>query len=108
MLKDMIEESDKLIKPKAWKKERDSLIEKHMTNMQQVLEKSLILKYDDAPFKALFNAQYSKDISKKVHSVYVNQAEKGIHGTVFTKGCDTIALKNCYIRITVGDFAYEI
>ena len=35
--------------------------------------------YDDdfAPFKALFNAQYSKDISKKVHSAYVNQAEKG-------------------------------
>ena len=35
--------------------------------------------YDDdyAPFKALFNAQYSKDISKKIHSAYLNQAEKG-------------------------------
>lgn len=35
--------------------------------------------YDDdyAPFKALFNAQYSKDISKKVHTAYVNQAQKG-------------------------------
>ncbi len=35
--------------------------------------------YDDeiAPFKALFNAQYSKDISKKVHSAYMNQAQKG-------------------------------
>ena len=28
VLKDMIEESDKLIKPKAWQKERDTLIEK--------------------------------------------------------------------------------
>ena len=28
MLKDMIEEADKLIKPKAWQKERDTLAEK--------------------------------------------------------------------------------
>ena len=35
--------------------------------------------YDDeyAPFKAVINAQYSRDISKKVHSSYLNQAEKG-------------------------------
>ena len=35
--------------------------------------------YDDeyAPFKAVINSQYSKDISKKVHYTYVNQAEKG-------------------------------
>lgn len=35
--------------------------------------------YEDeyAPFKAVINSQYSKDISKKVHSSYLNQAEKG-------------------------------
>ena len=35
--------------------------------------------YEDeyAPFKAVINSQYSKDISKKVHSSYMNQAEKG-------------------------------
>ena len=35
--------------------------------------------YDDeyAPFKALFNAHYSKDISKKVHTAYLTQAQKG-------------------------------
>ena len=35
--------------------------------------------YDDdyAPFKAIINEQYSKDIAKKVHSSYVNQAQKG-------------------------------
>ena len=35
--------------------------------------------YDDdyAPFKAIINEQYSKDISKKVHSAYLSQAEKG-------------------------------
>lgn len=41
--------------------------------------------YDDdfAPFKAIFNEHYSRDISKKVHSSYKNQAEKGVYtGTV--------------------------
>lgn len=35
--------------------------------------------YDDdyAPFKAIFNEHYSKDIAKKVHSAYLSQAEKG-------------------------------
>ena len=35
--------------------------------------------YEDeyAPFKAIINEQYSRDISKKVHSAYANQAEKG-------------------------------
>ena len=35
--------------------------------------------YDDdyAPFKAIINEQYSKDIAKKVHSSYLNQAQKG-------------------------------
>lgn len=35
--------------------------------------------YDDeyAPFKAVINEQYSKDISKKVHSSYASQAAKG-------------------------------
>ena len=30
-----------------------------------------------APFKALFNAHYSKDISRKVHTAYLTQAQKG-------------------------------
>ena len=36
--------------------------------------------YEDeyAPFKSVINEQYSKDISKKVHSSYQVQAEKGI------------------------------
>jgi site-specific DNA recombinase len=41
--------------------------------------------YDDdfAPFKAIFNEHYSRDISKKVHSSYKNQTEKGVYtGTV--------------------------
>ena len=35
--------------------------------------------YEDeyAPFKAIINEQYSRDISKKIHSAYANQAEKG-------------------------------
>ena len=40
--------------------------------------------YEDeyAPFKAVINSQYSKDISKKVHSSYMNQAEKGRYTSV--------------------------
>ena len=36
--------------------------------------------YDDeyAPFKAIMNENYSRDISKKVHSAYKIQAEKGV------------------------------
>ena len=32
---------------------------------------------DYAPFKAIFNEHYSKDIAKKVHTAYLSQARKG-------------------------------
>ncbi len=36
------------------------------------------IKDDDyAPFKAIFNEHYSKDIAKKVHTAYLSQARKG-------------------------------
>ena len=66
---------------------RDNLFTEHLREIffpkhecrYVAINDNIDTRYDDeiAPFKALFNAQYSKDISKKVHSAYMNQALKG-------------------------------
>lgn len=88
MLKDVEKKKINVVVTKDYSRlGRDNLFTEHLREIwfpkhecrYVAINDNIDTMYDDeiAPFKALFNAQYSKDISKKVHSAYMNQAQKG-------------------------------